>query len=327
MESNLMVYWEKQDSDLMCAVHSLNSLLQYPFFDPVSLAEIGRDIDAEERHLLEAAHSRSENVAESGNYSSQVISRALSSHNLTLDYFGPNKDPLQEVAFICNFQSHWITLRNLYGDWYDLNSIAELPKWVGELYLSELLLELRNQGYTIFVITGKFPVISFYEDLQSHQMLIPVKRIKNQHRVASDDKDLREAIERSMNENIVEQDFELEKAIADSLGIAEDDEELRLAIELSKGIEKHGDVDIAEECSGPNSFVIRLKCLDGKIASRKFNPDSVILQVFLWARSLSTYPNFRLIQSFPRIIFEDMAAKLNEVGINPVNNLIIIEKA
>ena len=32
------VYWERQESDLLCAVHALNSLLQGPYFDAGSLA-------------------------------------------------------------------------------------------------------------------------------------------------------------------------------------------------------------------------------------------------------------------------------------------------
>lgn len=32
-KQNHKVYWEKQGGDMLCAVHTINSLLQGPFFD------------------------------------------------------------------------------------------------------------------------------------------------------------------------------------------------------------------------------------------------------------------------------------------------------
>lgn len=45
------VYWEVQDSDELCAVHAVNSLLQGPYFDAVSLANIAFELDQAEAQL------------------------------------------------------------------------------------------------------------------------------------------------------------------------------------------------------------------------------------------------------------------------------------
>lgn len=79
----------------MCGLHCVNALLQAPIFDEVEMAEIARALDEEERALLdpesvaalEAAGNMGKgvgadgisttNVANSGNYSIQVLAKAL----------------------------------------------------------------------------------------------------------------------------------------------------------------------------------------------------------------------------------------------------------
>ncbi len=39
------VYWEKQGVDALCGVHTLNSLLQGPYFNEVELAEMALELD------------------------------------------------------------------------------------------------------------------------------------------------------------------------------------------------------------------------------------------------------------------------------------------
>ena len=74
----------------MCGVHCINTLLQGrylhhsgPFFDEVSLAQLGLELDAKEKELmgthgmtgdyLKYMGEGSGNVAEDGNYSIQVL--------------------------------------------------------------------------------------------------------------------------------------------------------------------------------------------------------------------------------------------------------------
>ena len=46
------VYFEKQGRDNLCGLHCLNSLLQGPFFDEISLSQIAQALDKEEAELL-----------------------------------------------------------------------------------------------------------------------------------------------------------------------------------------------------------------------------------------------------------------------------------
>ena len=67
------------------------------------------------------------------------------------------------TGFICHFKNHWIALRRLYGQWYDLNSLSGLPETLaipckmGDFYLSAHLGTLKEQGYSIFAVTGNYP--------------------------------------------------------------------------------------------------------------------------------------------------------------------------
>ena len=46
------IYFEKQAGDMMCGVHSINALLQGPYFDEIKLSEIGLALDREEQQLF-----------------------------------------------------------------------------------------------------------------------------------------------------------------------------------------------------------------------------------------------------------------------------------
>ena len=71
------VYFEKQSDDRLCGMHCINSLLQGPFFDLVSLSEIGQYLDREEQKLLGNQNPNYNNVDLSGNYNIQVLTQAL----------------------------------------------------------------------------------------------------------------------------------------------------------------------------------------------------------------------------------------------------------
>lgn len=103
------IYWEKQDSDALCAVYALNCLLQGPYFDAVVLAQIGNEIDQQETELF-SRQSANANVGESGYYSIQVIAKALESQDLDCEYYSTQLNngaqPASEEAFICNREEH-----------------------------------------------------------------------------------------------------------------------------------------------------------------------------------------------------------------------------
>ncbi|GBG34807.1 Ataxin-3 [Hondaea fermentalgiana] len=165
------IYHEKQYGS-MCGQHCLNNLLQGPYFGPDDLAEIAAELDALERHLMEdgGATSTSNNVDDSGNFSIQVLSTALDrSHGLKLvqdrravnellEYLnGDNADLSEDVAFVCNLANHWFSIRSIRGELWDLNSLKKRPACISLFYLSAYLGQLREEGYSIFVVEGTLP--------------------------------------------------------------------------------------------------------------------------------------------------------------------------
>lgn len=365
------IYWECQENDLLCAVHALNSLLQYPYFDAVTLAEIAREIDQEEKQLYQFSGAN-ENVGESGYFSIQAITRALQGKNLQLEYFNPQNDPTIEQAFVCNLSSHWHPIRKLYGKWYELDSLAEYPRMIGDIYLSELLYGIKNKGYSVFVVKGEFPENFPYEDLSPHQLLLTEEDIKN-HQMSgarrNEDREFQEALKRSMEVDYMKnQDDELAKALALSMApySVDDDEELTKAlamsmegsapqqkfstnfaiekkqsyseeeelakaIEMSKQLEEELKNDVAKvedipEYNGSGVFDIRMKCLDGKSLMKKFLPQCKVREVLEWGKAINNSEKIRLVQFYPRRVFEDLNLSLDEAGINKENAGIIAEK-
>ncbi|KAJ3021201.1 hypothetical protein HKX48_009036 [Thoreauomyces humboldtii] len=169
------IFFEKQEGQL-CAQHSLNALLQGPYFSPIDLADLARQLDESERlarmeggETAEYAKWLSEgsaNYDDSGFFSVQVIEKALEVWGLGVKRFagedgrGARDDPTGEEAFICNLSEHWFTLRRFGASskrWYNLNSVFDRPAYVSETYLALLLAQLQNEGYSIFVLTGKLP--------------------------------------------------------------------------------------------------------------------------------------------------------------------------
>lgn len=189
--SSIYLYQEKQRSAL-CAVHAINTLLQGPFCNEIDLSEvwlcalflrtviwsagevrskarslsclqIAISLDEMERQLLGDSWVPKEdegNVDASGMFSIQVVSAylqemwALQAISLTSPEAATARaDPQQEQAFICNSQEHWFTIRCVYGDWYNFNSLFAAPQQLSPFYLSAFLGSLQEQGYSIYVVS------------------------------------------------------------------------------------------------------------------------------------------------------------------------------
>lgn len=161
----IYVYHELQDSHL-CGQHCLNNLLQEDFFSAVLLADIAQELDEQERSIISPTDvysprsEQSSNVDESGNFSIQVLRVALERyHNIDLVPWhfkseGADSDPLQQQGFVVNRSEHWFTIRKIKDNWWNLNSTSELPELVSQFYLSALLHQLRNDGYSVFIAKG-----------------------------------------------------------------------------------------------------------------------------------------------------------------------------
>uniref|UniRef100_A0A7N9AUS1 ubiquitinyl hydrolase 1 n=1 Tax=Mastacembelus armatus TaxID=205130 RepID=A0A7N9AUS1_9TELE len=123
------IFHEKQEGSL-CAQHCLNNLLQGEYFTPVDLSSIAHQLDEEERMRMAEGGMASEeyrtflqqpsgNMDDSGFFSIQVISNALSVWGLELILFNSREyqslmiNPINEKAFICNYKEHWFTIRKL----------------------------------------------------------------------------------------------------------------------------------------------------------------------------------------------------------------------
>ena len=72
-----VVYFEKQGNDMLCGLHTVNAILQGPYFDEVSLSQVAQKIDNAERLLLGDSPMMSHNVGMDGNYSIQVLTQAI----------------------------------------------------------------------------------------------------------------------------------------------------------------------------------------------------------------------------------------------------------
>ena len=146
------VYWEKQGQDKLCGVHCINSLLQGPYFNEIALSEIALELDSTEKQLMAAQGfeskeflkfmaQESNNVADDGNYSFQVLAEALR-RRFTLDMesvdskINRNEDLSIESGFVCNSSSHWFSIRKIDGIWLNLNSTNRSgPEMVSDFYL------------------------------------------------------------------------------------------------------------------------------------------------------------------------------------------------
>ena len=201
-----MIYWEQQEGS-MCAVHALNTLLQFPYWNPVSLAEIARELDRAENNLSTNWAFGNYNVREDGFYSVQAISKALQVHNLALEYFSSSVDPCSLNAFIFNSNLHWFTIRKIRGTWFNLNSMSAGPKIITEFNLQAMIGSLRQEGFTVFYVRGMIPVMSKPLIKDSKQFLLTVDQIRrmaeeNSRARKEEERQMQEALRRSMQGSV-----------------------------------------------------------------------------------------------------------------------------
>ncbi|KAK9820299.1 hypothetical protein WJX72_008715 [[Myrmecia] bisecta] len=164
MESDsVLLYHEKQEAAL-CGVHCLNTLLQAPIWSAYDLSQIAHDLDQQERELMEPGWLEdSGNVDDSGMFSIQVLSKALSVWGLACESMESPEmrhvwdHPEHETAFLCNLQLHWFTVRIIQGSWWNFNSLFPAPQPLSAFHLCSFLGTLKEQGYTIFAVRGRLP--------------------------------------------------------------------------------------------------------------------------------------------------------------------------
>lgn len=196
----------------------------------VRMAECGEESEEYQRFIKQP----SGNMDDSGYFSVQVISAALEVWGLELVPYSSTdervkhvfSDPCGMQAFICNYRDHWFTIRKLGEQWFNLNSLLKRPQLISDTYLSLFLAQLKNDGYSIFVVFGvlpecdadhlvKAPAQARVEEREDDRAL----RAALEMSLANDDEDFQKALQMSLQCNSVEEDEEalLEKAIHMSL--------------------------------------------------------------------------------------------------------------
>lgn len=160
----MFIYHERQLGGL-CGVHCLNNLLQGPHFGPGDLAEIGMELDKEEQAIFgnsgEYQPYNVDSSADGGNFSIQVLTRALQRFGLELlpakhprakDLM---KDPAKSAeAFLCQYKDHWFAVREAAECWWNLNSTRQKPGLVSPFLLAAWLGQLSAEGHSIFLVLG-----------------------------------------------------------------------------------------------------------------------------------------------------------------------------
>lgn len=236
------IFHEKQDGSL-CAQHCLNSLLQGAYFTAVDLGSLASRLDEEEREQMAEGgidtedyrtflQQPSSNMDDSGYFSVQVISSALQVWGLELvPYCSEDKraktaleNPSQMQAFICNYKDHWFTIRKIGKQWFNLNSLLTQPELISDTYLSLFLAQLRNDGYSIFIVSGELPECPADRTLTDNPVITTSAgppRLLGPSISSESDPDMQAALRLSLQEEVLETASE------------SDDRALQEALELS----------------------------------------------------------------------------------------------
>jgi len=104
-------------------------------------------------------------MGRSGNYSIQVLYKALSSFGLSLVHLKSEalvakqatKEPEKQQGYICHMEDHWFALRKINNQWFNLDSMLKAPLPLSDLHIGVYISGLQGAGYTILVIVGTFP--------------------------------------------------------------------------------------------------------------------------------------------------------------------------
>lgn len=170
MSSKQTIYHEKQVKEL-CALHALNNLFQMR--GTYSKTELDAICSRLSPNVWINPHR---SMLGLGNYDINVIMAALQKKGCEAVWFDKRKDPgCLDLANICGFilnvpsdyklgfvmlplrRRHWITIRQIQGNFYNLDSKLEAPQLIGRssdliAYLKE---QLDSKEKELFVVVSK----------------------------------------------------------------------------------------------------------------------------------------------------------------------------
>lgn len=247
-----LIFHEKQEGQL-CAKHCLNALLQGPYFTEFDLATIAKTIDDEERlKMAEGGENRAEyrefiegpsfNMDDSGYFSIQVIANALKVWSLELIPFKSQnaiaeiarKDPTSQKCYICNYRDHWLTIRKIGNQWFNLNSLLSGPELISDTYLALFLAQLQEEGYSIFIINGELPACKSDQVLSTMR----VEQTEKPHAIVEyGDRSSTEAVKGDSFAGEGDEESCIARAIAASLESELEDEQKQLQAAIAMSLE------------------------------------------------------------------------------------------
>jgi len=315
------VYWEQQRSDQLCAMHAVNALLQAPIYTEIDLGQIGQALDGEE--LAMSGRKSNQNVSLEGYFSIQVIIRALSIQDITLEYLDQAKflsgqvDPTEETALIFNLYSHWQTYRQVAGVWFDLNSLNALPgpQVVSSFALASNIEAMIGSGYTVFLAKGSFREHRKEEyRRESWQFWVPISAFTNSYPSSQYDEEA--AIQQAL---AASRQFSPQAGASPELS---QDQELEAAIALSlEGAGPPLPVLSPEPGLDCGAVELKVKFLDGVSHTRRFLPTDTVEKVALWVQH-ETKAEVKLMIGYPPRELE-LGKRLGDCGISASTNALL----
>lgn len=195
------------------------------------MAECGEESEEYQRFIKQP----SGNMDDSGYFSVQVISSALEVWGLELVPYSSTdervrhvfSDPCRMKAFICNYRDHWFTIRKLGDQWFNLNSLLKRPELISDTYLSLFLAQLKNDGYSIFVVFGDLPESDADRLLRMRPVEAAPKIVQQASggSTSDEDRDLQIALEMSLSNH--------EEIVQPQQSRCDDDDDLQRALQMS----------------------------------------------------------------------------------------------
>jgi len=369
----MYLYHEKQESAL-CAIHALNNLLQGEYFGVAEMMNLAAELDREEKLMmaemgtetneyLKFMREDSHNVGLDGNFSIEVIKKALQVFQLTgtpithPEMNNVSAEPQKEIGFVCNLSNHWFAIRRVRAKFWDLNSLHKAPVFLSEIYLGAFLKQLQVEGYTIYVVRGTFPEI-FVDMGIRHWIKEPTAGGQNKTKQpdhyyslkdpvrGNGDDELARAIAASLNkvqnpqmgggssntfQNKFGQDMngneddDLAKAIALSIQSAEVDKQTERDAKRRKST-----VPTEPAADEANTTTIMIRMTTGKKVGRRFRQSDQLSDIMNWLyhthnTDISEMSKLILVSSLERKKFTEENLTLAELNLKG-NVLLIVEE-
>ncbi|KAL4238322.1 Ataxin-3 [Mactra antiquata] len=134
-------------------------------------------------------------------------------------------------SYICNFGEHWLTVRKLGNQWFNLNSLLTGPELISDTFLAMFLAQLQQDGYSIFIVNGELAECEADQLLRLCPAVQPIKPQLIHDNAQTKSNKSRSSPPGASN---VETDDDVQKALHESKKMVEnDDVSLQKALQMS----------------------------------------------------------------------------------------------